>query len=191
MIHTQLVDAAIRSEFERKVASIAAFLSVNPDWLMQVFYAESKLNPQAKNVQEGRLIAAGILQFTTASGFSPSSVLGMTALQQLDLVKQYFTPYRGKMKSYYDVYLVTFFPAAIGKSNSYVLETSRLSAALIAKQNPAVNINKDGKITLAEFKEYVDKTVPLAVRSAVLSPFSLTSFALLAGFIFFLFKTLL
>lgn len=161
------IPVAIRAKFAQKVVSIADFLQIDPNWLMQVMYAESKLNNTAKNIQQGKLIAAGLLQWTKASGVLPQSVLSLDHLQQLDKVKTYFTPYRGKMNSYFDVYLVTFFPAGMGKPDSYVFETNRLSAALIAKQNPAINKNKDGRITMGEFKEYVWNSTPEGVRGIV------------------------
>lgn len=157
----------IREAFAKKVIAIAQYLLIDPNWLMQVMYAESKLNNQAKNIQQGKLIAAGLLQWTRASGVLPQSVLSLDHLQQLDRVKTYFSPYRGKMTSYFDVYMVTFFPAGMGKPDNYVFQTSKLSAALIAKQNPAINKNKDGKITMVEFKEYVWNSTPASVRNIV------------------------
>lgn len=161
------IPLTIRAAFAQKVIAIAQYLSIDPNWLMQVMFAESKLNNQAKNIQSGRLIAAGLLQWTKASGVTPLSVLPLNHIQQLDKVKEYFTPYRGRMNSYFDVYLVTFFPAGMGKADNYVFATKNLSAALIAKQNPAINRNKDGQITMAEFKEYVVNSTPQSVRSFV------------------------
>ncbi|PZF71570.1 hypothetical protein [Taibaiella soli] len=163
------IPVGIRAAFAQKVTDIAAGLQIDPNWLMQVMYAESKLKASAQNIQKGRLIAAGLLQWTSASGApgAPQSMLQRNHLQQLDWVKEYFKPYRGKMHSYFDVYLVTFFPAAVGKQDNYVFSTSRLSASLIASQNPAVNIVKDGKITMAEFKQYVWNSTPYGVRGLV------------------------
>ena len=163
------IPAAIKNAFAQKVTDIAAYLLIDPNWLMQVMYAESKLNANAQNVQRGKLIAAGLLQWTKASGVSgaPQSILQYSPLQQLDLLKEYFKPYRGRMHSYFDVYLVTFFPAAVGKPDSYVFATSKLSAALVAIQNPAINIVKDGKITMAEFRQYVWNSTPAGVRGLV------------------------
>jgi hypothetical protein len=161
------IPVSIRAAFANKVIAIAAFLNIDPNWLMQVMYAESKLNHQAKNIQQGKLIAAGLLQWTKASGVLPQSVLSLNHLQQLDKVKTYFTPYRGRMNSYFDVYMVTFFPMGMGKPDYYVFETKKLSAALIAKQNPAINKNRDGKITMAEFKQYVWNSTPEGVRGIV------------------------
>lgn len=161
------IPVTMRAAFAQKVKDIAAYLVIDPNWLMQVMYAESKLNHQAKNIQQGRLIAAGLLQWTKASGVAPLSVLRLNPIQQLEKVKEYFTPYRGKMHSYFDVYLVTFFPLGMGKADDYVFATNKLSAALIAKQNPAINKNKDGKITMAEFKQYVWNSTPVSVRDIV------------------------
>ena len=59
------------------------------------------------------------------------------------------------MKSVYDLYLATFFPAALGKADTWVMQTSSLSAQTIAAQNQIIDLNKDGQITVGEFKEYV------------------------------------
>ncbi|OSZ81928.1 hypothetical protein CAP35_01260 [Chitinophagaceae bacterium IBVUCB1] len=163
------IPVGIRQAFEKKVTDIADWLGINPNWLMQVMYAESRMNAQAKNIQNGRLIAAGLLQWTKASGLpgAPKTVLQYNHLQQLDWVKKYFAPYRGAMHSYFDVYLVTFFPSAVGQGDGYVFATRKLPASLIAKQNPAINMVRDGKITMAEFKQYVWSSTPVAVRSLV------------------------
>lgn len=161
------IPLTIRAAFAQKVKEVATYLLIDPNWLMQVMYAESKLNHQAKNIQQGRLIAAGLLQWTKASGVAPLSILRLNPIQQLEKVKEYFTPYRGKMHSYFDVYMVTFFPMGVGKADDYVFATNKLSAALIAKQNPVINKNKDGKITMAEFKHYVWNSTPVAVRDIV------------------------
>lgn len=163
------IPVAIREAFAKKVKDIASWLLVDPNWLMQVMYAESRLKATAQNLQNGRLVAAGLLQWTRASGMpgAPQSVLQYNHLQQLDWVTEYFKPYRGRMHSYFDVYLVTFFPAAVGKPDGYVFATSKLPASLIAKQNPAINKDRDGRITMAEFKQYVWDSTPDGVRGLV------------------------
>ena len=167
--------ADIRTAFAKKVETISTYLGIHPDWLMQVMWAESKMKPDAANRQgkEKRLVAAGLLQFTTGSGIvkagkvpSIAHILSMPALAQLDLMKWYFTPYRGKMRSYYDVYAVTFFPAMVGKPDDWVMQTRTLSAATIAKQNPAISKGKS-RITVADFKRYAVNLVPQSVRERV------------------------
>lgn len=171
LIYIEKVPAAQQIKFAAKIIEIAAFLQINPNWLMQVMKSESGINPKMPNrsQKDNHLIAAGLIQWTKASGVpgAPESILTKDIFQQLDLVKSYFTPFRGKMKSYFDVYLVTFFPAAVGKPDSYIFQTAKYSAALIAAQNHAINRNKDNQITMAEFKQYVISTVPTAFQSIV------------------------
>lgn len=175
LLYIEKIPAAIRTAFAQKVESISAYLGIHPDWLMQVMWAESKLKSTAANRQgkDKHLVAAGLLQFTTGSGIvkagkvpSIAHILTMPALTQLDLVKWYFTPYRNKMRSYYDVYAVTFFPAMIGKPDTWVLQTKSLSATTVAKQNPAISKGKP-RITVADFKRYTVALVPQNLRERV------------------------
>ena len=65
--------------------------------------------------------------------------------------------------------VLTFFPAAIGKPDDYVLQTSKLSAATIAKQNPFFDVNKDGKLTVGEIKRRMYESIPKAIVSEVMA----------------------
>ena len=145
-------------EFINKVNTICAKLRINPEWLMIVMYAESRLNPAALNPNGG---ASGLIQFMPATalglGTTTTALRAMSNIQQLDWVYKYFAPYAGRIKDVYDLYLVTFFPVALGKADSYVMQTTRLSAKVIAKANPGIDMNKDLQITVGEFKQYVDK----------------------------------
>lgn len=140
-----------KAEFCNKLKDICLKLAINPEWLLAVMWIESRINPKAVNQQSG---ATGLIQFmpSTAStlGTTTAELKKMDAVQQLEYVYKYLKPYADKMKSFVDVYFAVFFPAAIDKSLDYVLQTSKLSAALIAKQNPGYDINKDSKITVGE-----------------------------------------
>lgn len=169
LIYQELIPVSMRQEFCNKVVDIARTLGTNPNYLMQVMKSESGLNPAAYNPSGG---ASGLIQFMpdTAKGLGTTTTLlrQMNHVKQLDYVLKYFLPFRKKLKSYFDVYLVTFFPIAVGKPDSYVFETKKLSAALIAQQNPAINKwPKDSKITMGEFKEYLRSTVPQQYKAVV------------------------
>lgn len=146
-----------KEAFLNKVVSISNQLGINPNWLMFVMYWESGLNPAIRNKYSG---ATGLIQFmpatATALGTSVSALVNMSNVEQLDYVYKYYRPYAGHMNNLYDVYLVTFFPAALGKADNWVLQTSSLSPRIIAEQNPAIDLNKDKQITVGEFKRYVD-----------------------------------
>ncbi len=144
-----------RSQFLDKVELISKKLLIDPNWLMAVMYKESGLNHRAVNSNSG---ATGLIQFmpSTAKGLgtSTTALRNMSNLEQLDLVYKYYRPYISKLNSYPDLYLATFFPIALGKSDDWVLKSGSQSAKLIASQNPGVDLNKDGQITVGEFKQY-------------------------------------
>lgn len=164
-----------KAEFCAKLKEICSKLAINPEWLLAVMYIESRIKPKAVNKYTG---ATGLIQFmpTTANslGTTTAELLNMTAVDQLDYVYLYLKPYAGKMHSLMDVYFAVFFPAAIGKAGDYVLQTSKLSAGLIASQNPAYDINSDGEITVAEVESKIYKILGLAPQK---KNFSLVLFA--------------
>jgi hypothetical protein len=162
-----------RTAFEAKVKTISAQLGINPNWLMVMMYNESGINAQAVNKQSGDSSdpyiraanrAVGLIQFmpTTAKwlGTSTQALYTMTNLQQLDYVYRYFKGYTGKIKSYFDLYMINFFPAAMGKPDNYVIEAPNISATVIARQNPGLDVNKDGKVTVAEARSVMLKAIP-------------------------------
>ena len=180
----QLNRAEKATDFISKVRTISDKLKINPDWLMMVMYMESKINAQAVNKQSGdshdpklRVAnrATGLIQFMpkTAIGLSTSTtaLYNMSAIKQLDYVYAYFKPFAGKLKSFADLYMVTFFPAAIGKPNTYILQTSKIAASTIAKQNPIFDVNKDKKVTVGEFKSKIQSNIPETVYVQVMQSF--------------------
>lgn len=154
-----LLNGVDRLTFVTEVNRIAKKLGIASNWLLMVMYKESTIQPTAKNVQEGRLIAAGLIQFTarTAEGLGTtiSNILTMGYLDQLKLVEKYYTPFAGKIKSYADLYLVTFFPVALNKPLNYIFETKNLSRGKIASQNKALDYGNKGYITKADFYKYI------------------------------------
>lgn len=171
-----------KAAFENMVRSIATALGINPDWLMMVMWNESRLNAQAVNKQPGdsgdpftrsATRATGLIQFMPDTalrlGTATKALYAMNAIDQLHYVYKYFKPWTGKIKSYYDLYLVTFFPDAVGKPDDYILQTSRLSASLIAKQNPFFDVNKDGRLTVGEVKRRMYESIPKAILANVMA----------------------
>lgn len=158
MLFEEKYKGSDKAAFLVEVNKVAGRLGVNPDWLMGVFWKESGLNPAAVNGSSG---ATGLLQFmpatATSLGTSTAAFKTMSGKGQLAYVEKYLRPYMGRMRSFEEVYMAVFFPAAIGKSDDYVLQTSRLPASLVAGQNPAVDLNRDKQITVAEFREYCFK----------------------------------
>jgi hypothetical protein len=98
--------------------------------------------------------ATGLIQFIrpTAIGLGTTTdqLRTMTRVEQMDWVLKYFKagPIR-KLSSVTleDLYMAILWPAAVGKSNDYVLFSSPSKAY---EQNKGLDLNKDGNITKAE-----------------------------------------
>ena len=171
-----------KDAFVSKVIAISAKLGIKPNWLMVVMHNESGINAQIVNKQKGdssdpytrsAYRATGLIQFmpTTAIwlGTSTQALYKMTNLEQLDYVYKYFKGFAGKIKSYFDLYMITFFPVAVGKPDDFVIQSKSVSASTIARQNPSFDINKDFKITVGEAKQSMLKAIPAALIDEVIS----------------------
>lgn len=146
-----------KAAFQAEVIQMGDDLGFDPNWLMIVMFLESGLNPQAINNTTG---ASGLIQFmpNTAKnlGTSVEELRQMSAVDQLEYVRDYLSAYKGKFNTLADLYLTVFYPAAVGKSNDYVLGSSSTNAAKIAAQNKIFDTNKDGIITKGEIVDYMN-----------------------------------
>ena len=137
---------------------LADKLKVRPEWLTALFTIESRNNPAAVNPITG---ATGLIQFMpkTAAllGTSCAELGRMTYDTQLDWVYKYLSPYKDSFQCFADLYFAVFFPLAIGKPDAWTLEAKNLKASLIAQQNKCYDTNKDGKITVGEVKQVINK----------------------------------
>lgn len=139
--------------FGNKVIAIADRLGIMPAWLMIVMNNESGLNHRIKNPNGS---ATGLIQFTEATakalGTSTAALAAMSNVDQLDFVELYFTKFGWykQIKDLPDTYLLVFFPKALYENDDWQFPTWAVKA------NPIFDINKDGKLTKAEFKQYVN-----------------------------------
>jgi len=178
----QLNKGESRATFEITVRNISDKLGINPNWLMMVMWSESRLNAQAVNKQAGDPAdpltrsanrATGLIQFMPDTalnlGTTTVALYRMDAITQLQYVYRYFKSWSGKMKSYFDLYFVTFFPDAIGKPDDFILETAKKSRYIIAKQNPFFDVNKDGILTAGEIRRRMYESIPKAILTDVMA----------------------
>ena len=162
MILITNIPASYRSAFEAKVISIANKLKVSPDWLMMKMYMESRFNPAAHNTNGD---ASGLIQFMPSTltylgwNYGGWMFRKQSAITQLDWVYKYYKRYTGKLQSFTELAIVTFFPIALGKPDSFILQANNLSASAVANANKALDLNNDGQITLGEYKMSLRKRV--------------------------------
>jgi|WetSurMetagenome_2_1015567.scaffolds.fasta_scaffold44395_5 hypothetical protein len=135
-------------------------LNIKPIDLLSVMFSESGLKYNAYNENGG---ASGIFQFIPSTakslGTSTAAIRTMKASTQLKYVFKYLRQFKGKIKTAFDIYLVTFFPVALGKPDSFIFKTKNISSSQVAKNNKAIDFNDDNKITKAEFKKWFKKRI--------------------------------
>lgn len=154
-------------DFREKLNQVASNLGVKKEWLIKVMKKESSLDPHRFN----QIGCVGLIQFCpdksrggfkTIGGkkYSLQEIGNMSAVRQLDLVEDYYRPYARKIKSYADLYTATFYPAALGKSDNFILgkEIGDEYAYKVSKQNAGI-AKSVGKVpgeplTLGDFKDY-------------------------------------
>lgn len=148
-----------RIEFTEKVNNICTELRIEANWLMFVMWFESRLKPQAVNPISG---ATGLIQFmpSTARGLGTNTdvLKRMNNVQQLDYVLAYLRPYKGRMKTWVDVYLAVFYPRAMGNPNFVI------TSDIVAKQNKIFDLNKDLDISVKEIETALRMQIPEKYR---------------------------
>jgi hypothetical protein len=143
--------AKVSAGFKQKVIRICKDLDVPTDFLMAAMAFESgeTFSPSVKNAAGSG--AVGLIQFmpgtAKALGTSTDLLAAMSAVNQLDYVKKYFEPRKGKLQTLEDVYMAILYPVAIGTGSDHVLFDKGTKAYT---QNKGLDKNKDGKITVGE-----------------------------------------
>ena len=153
--------------FINKIKLIADSLDIHYSWLVGIMHHESRLNSKALN----SIKAVGLIQFlpSTAKGLGTTTnkLYNMSDIKQLDYVYKFYKYGKGKFKTSTDLYLYAFFPIAVLNNwpDTKVITYGKLTANIIAKHNKGLDTNKDGKITVGEFRKEVLKKTPFEMLS--------------------------
>lgn len=154
LIYEEKIPLSYRSAFISKVISISNYLRIDPNWLMQVMNKETggAFSPSIKNPTSS---ATGLIQFMAATaaslGTSTSALKRMSAVEQLDWVKKYLEPYKGRMDSFPETYLAVFYPAGIDKPDNWKFPS------WVYRANKGIDLNRNGIITIGEFKKWMNR----------------------------------
>lgn len=166
LLYIDLVPATQRAQFEQAVIVTAERLHVEPNWLMVVMRFETAGTFRA-NVRNKYSGAVGLIQFIPSTakrlGTTPDKLAAMTLVQQLVYVEKYFAPYAGRMTDVYDVYLVVFAPAFLGRKPGTILYRRDAPDQLGRNRynyNKVLDDNRDGLITIRDVKRQIKKFVP-------------------------------
>lgn len=145
--------AKVTPAFRAKLIKICAELGINPNHLMACIAFESAETFRSDIKNAAGSGATGLIQFMPSTalglGTTVSGLAAMTPVEQLDWVRAYFLPYRGRLHTLSDLYMAVLWPKAIGKPESYVL-WDKETRPTTYRQNAGLDRNKDGVITKAE-----------------------------------------
>ena len=170
LAYENIIPSNYRKQFTDKVIEISKKIEINPNWLMGIMYWESAYTFLASKTNQ--IGCVGLIQFCpdyaggnykTINGkkYYLSDLAKMTPVQQLDVVYQYYLPYKGKIKGYIDCYFVTFFPAAIGKPDDWILQVPGISAYSVWKSNPGFRVgSKEQNIKVWQVKKVMLEKLP-------------------------------
>lgn len=149
------------------VISRSTKMGIDPDWFMFLAEFESGLDAWKYNpygcfswIQFCPDIAGGDYKTIKGRRYYFFDMAKMSEIELLNLSFDYLEEQQdnlGRFASYHDLYLSILFPIAVGKPDDYVLNT---------KSNAIFDLNKNGSITVAEVKQYLDNRVKLKVPTA-------------------------
>lgn len=95
----------------------------------------------------------GCAELTRLEGkpIDKARLAAMSQSEQMRMVSRWYEKWRGKIVTLGDCYAVVFWPAAVGKGDSYVLPLDAREYAL----NKGLDLNKNGVVTLGELERRV------------------------------------
>ena len=146
-------------DFKKKVEKMAGLLGTTSGALMAIFKQESGVNPHIQN----SIGATGLIQFMPDTarrlGTTTDALKQMDGVEQLDYVYRYYKMTGVGDGSVGDLYMATFMPKYIGYPPDYVLGQSGAEgfSGKVYAQNKGLDRNKDGKITIADVKQSVQR----------------------------------
>ena len=151
-------------DFEKEVNRIAQKFDIDASDLLGKIASESGFNPAADNGTH-----VGLIQFSKDSaravGTTQAALKRMTRAQQMKYVEKYFDYWNlPKGSSAGHLYTVTYLPAFASKPANYVLakrggftDSWGHHPASWYSHNAGLDMNNDGKITIAELGERIQK----------------------------------
>ena len=122
-----------KDAFIIKVYQVALYLSVKPEHLMFLMWFETghTLNSHIQN----SIGATRLIQFMPSTarflGTTTDALKGMSNVEQMDYVQKHLGIFKGKYKDWVDLYCGIFWPAAVGKPDTF-----RITSHIVAKENP-------------------------------------------------------
>jgi len=147
-----------------KVKDVAKRLNIPPSWLTAIMWVESA-GTYSPSVEGS--IGTGLIGFleVTANHFGTTraKLKQMSFVEQMEYVFKVFDFWKRTFNIEYkdgiDLYTCAFYPAALGKPDSYLIGSADGTTHIMAKNNPLFDLNKDNLVTLGEFRKFAREHV--------------------------------
>jgi len=147
-----------KEAFINKVIEVANYLEVKPEHLLFLMWFETAHT--LDSTIQNSIGATGLIQFMpkTAIGLGTTTdkLKQMSNVEQLDFVQKHLSPFKGRYKDYVDLYCGIFWPAAVGKSDSF-----QIGNEYIAKHNPLFVKKGEKVIFKSGIRMALKKQIPL------------------------------
>jgi hypothetical protein len=152
--------ARVDASFRQKAVAVATNIGCDPSHLMacMAFETGETFSPSVRNPNSS---ATGLIQFMTGPdswavehGYTRERLMSMTPVEQLDVVAEYFEPYRGRLRTLADVYMAILWPKAVGLSDDAIIFGPGSRAYLA---NRGLDLNNDGAVSKSEAAAHVAK----------------------------------
>ena len=165
-----------RTAFIARVKQLAKTFNANPNWFMALFNSETGGTFKADTYNRSGSGAVGLIQFMPRTaqdlGATTSFLASLSNVAQLDWVEKYIRRQLANIglmaiKDYDDLYLLVFYPVAVGKPDAYTIPLSGIGY----RQNAGIDVNKDGVITVADFKAFIRSKIPVGELSGFTTRF--------------------
>jgi hypothetical protein len=159
--------------FRSALAEMALSLGLDPSYIAAVMAIETG-HTFSPSIQNPFTRATGLIQFMPATaeamGTSVDELKRMSAVRQLDYVRDFFRPHVGHIRPDVpgDYYLAVFYPAYIGRDPGTVIFSAGDTGYA---QNAGLDRNGDGLITVGDVTGTVDGVV---ARAQQLPPLEVT-----------------
>lgn len=149
--------------FKERLVEIASELGLDASALAAVMKLESGFSPSVRNPSGG---ATGLIQFMPSTakllGTTTDALANMSAVEQLEFVKKFYEPFRGKIVDEGDHYIATFMPAFLGKPRN---STIALKGDKVYDQNAGLDVTGDGILTVDDVKRKLERVTQTALAS--------------------------
>ncbi|MBU4527898.1 MAG: lytic transglycosylase domain-containing protein [Hoeflea sp.] len=157
--------AQVTGDFKRKTIAISRRLNMDPNHLMAIMAFETGRSFDPAITNHAGSGATGLIQFMPATakglGTTTARLATMSAVDQLDYVETYLTPYAGRMGDLPSAYMAVLYPRAVDKEPDYVLFRK---GSVAYKLNRGLDTNGNGHVTKLEAAAKVEALLAEGLR---------------------------